>query len=97
MVALVTRGSAGPAYITGTCSPWRSPPAAGRLGGTQAPGCPGALLGLRGGPSFYPLMFFGALLRLCLRAGKLREVRQGAGGRASSPGSRSVPVARDRD
>ena len=39
----------------------------------RRPWLAGALLGLAVATKFYPLMFFGALLLLCLRAGKLRE------------------------
>jgi uncharacterized membrane protein len=39
----------------------------------------GALLGLAVATKFYPLLFFGALLLLCLRAGKLREFGQALG------------------
>jgi uncharacterized membrane protein len=40
----------------------------------------GALLGLAVATKFYPLMFFGALFLLCLRAGKLREFGQALAG-----------------
>jgi hypothetical protein len=39
----------------------------------RRPWLAGALLGLAVATKFYPLMFFGALFLLCLRAGKLRE------------------------
>ena len=39
----------------------------------RRPWLAGALLGLAVATKFYPLLFFGALFLLCLRAGKLRE------------------------
>jgi hypothetical protein len=39
----------------------------------------GALLGLAVATKFYPLLFFGALLLLCLRAGRMREFGQAFG------------------
>ena len=42
----------------------------------------GVLLGLAVATKFYPLLFFGALLLLCLRAGKLREFGRALGGGA---------------
>jgi hypothetical protein len=39
----------------------------------RRPWLAGALLGLAVATKFYPLMFFGALFLLCLRAGRLRE------------------------
>jgi uncharacterized membrane protein len=46
----------------------------------RRPWLAGALLGLAVATKFYPLMFFGALLLLCLRAGRLREFGQALGG-----------------
>jgi uncharacterized membrane protein len=47
----------------------------------RRPWLAGALLGLAVATKFYPLMFFGVLFLLCLRAGKLREFgRAFAGG-----------------
>jgi len=45
----------------------------------RRPWLAGALLGLAVATKFYPLMFFGALFLLCLRAGKLREFGQALG------------------
>ena len=44
----------------------------GRLGGGRQY-LAGVLLGLAVATKFYPLLFFGALLLLCLRAGRMRE------------------------
>ena len=41
----------------------------------------GVLLGLAVATKFYPLLFFGALLLLCLRAGRMREFGKAFGGR----------------
>ncbi len=46
----------------------------------RRPWLAGALLGLAAGTKFYPLLFFGALLVLCLRAGRLREFFRALGG-----------------
>jgi len=51
-----------------------SPP--GRRGGTIWPGRCSAW---RWATKFYPLLLFGALLLVCLRAGKMRRVRQAFG------------------
>ncbi len=46
----------------------------------RRPWLAGVFLGLAVATKFYPLMFFGALLLLCLRAGKLREFGKALGG-----------------
>ena len=55
----------------------------------------GVLLGLAVATKFYPLLFFGALLLLCLRAGRMREFWQGLRrGPARLAGGQ--PAGRDR-
>lgn len=53
----------------------------------------GALLGLAVATKFYPLLIFGALLLLCLRAGKLREFGKALAGGVIAWLVINVPVA----
>jgi Glycosyltransferase family 87 len=53
----------------------------------------GALLGLAVATKFYPLLIFGALLLLCLRAGKLREFGKALAGAVIAWLVINVPVA----
>ena len=53
----------------------------------------GALLGLAVATKFYPLLIFGALLLLCLRAGKLREFGKALAGALIAWLVINVPVA----
>jgi uncharacterized membrane protein len=53
----------------------------------------GILLGLAVATKFYPLLFFGALLLLCLRAGKMREFGRAIGGGAAAWLVVNLPVA----
>src|SRR5450756_1804965 len=53
----------------------------------------GILLGLAVATKFYPLLFFGALLLLCLRAGKMREFGRALGGGVAAWLVVNLPVA----
>jgi uncharacterized membrane protein len=53
----------------------------------------GALLGLAVATKFYPLLIFGALLLLCLRAGRMREFGRALGGGLAAWLVVNVPVA----
>jgi hypothetical protein len=53
----------------------------------------GILLGLAVATKFYPLLLFGALLLLCLRAGKLREFGRALGGGVAAWLVVNLPVA----
>ena len=53
----------------------------------------GALLGLAVATKFYPLLFFGALLLLCLRAGKMREFGRAIGAGLAAWLVVNLPVA----
>jgi len=59
----------------------------------RRPWLSGVLLGLAVATKFYPLMFFGALFLLCLRAGKLREFARALGGGVIAWLVVNVPVA----
>ena len=59
----------------------------------RRPWLAGALLGLAVATKFYPLMFFGALLLLCLRAGKLREFGKAFAGALIAWLAINLPVA----
>jgi uncharacterized membrane protein len=59
----------------------------------RRPWLAGALLGLAVATKFYPLMFFGALFLLCLRAGKLREFGKALAGGLISWLVINLPVA----
>jgi uncharacterized membrane protein len=53
----------------------------------------GVLLGLAVATKFYPLLFFGALLLVCLRAGKMREFGQAFGAALAAWLVVNLPVA----
>jgi uncharacterized membrane protein len=53
----------------------------------------GILLGLAVAAKFYPLLIFGALLLLCLRAGRMREFGRALGGGLAAWLAVNVPVA----
>jgi uncharacterized membrane protein len=53
----------------------------------------GALLGLAVATKFYPLLFFGALLLVCLRAGRMREFGQALGAGLAAWLVVNLPVA----
>ena len=53
----------------------------------------GVLLGLGVATKFYPLLFFGALLLLCLRAGRMREFGQAFGAGLAAWLVVNLPVA----
>jgi uncharacterized membrane protein len=53
----------------------------------------GALLGLAVATKFYPLLFFGALLLLCLRAGRMREFGKALGAGVAAWLVVNLPVA----
>ena len=59
----------------------------------RRPWLAGALLGLAVATKFYPLMFFGALFLLCLRAGKLREFGKALAGGLIAWLAINLPVA----
>jgi uncharacterized membrane protein len=59
----------------------------------RRPWLAGALLGLAVATKFYPLMFFGALFLLCLRAGKLREFGKAFAGGLIAWLAINLPVA----
>ena len=59
----------------------------------RRPWLAGVFLGLAVATKFYPLMFFGALFLLCLRAGKLREFGQAVAGGLIAWLVINVPVA----
>jgi len=59
----------------------------------KRPWLAGVLLGLAVATKFYPLMFFGALLLLCLRAGRLREFGKALAGGLIAWLVINVPVA----
>ena len=59
----------------------------------RRPWLAGALLGLAVATKFYPLMFFGVLFLLCLRAGKLREFGKALAGGLIAWLAINLPVA----
>jgi uncharacterized membrane protein len=59
----------------------------------RRPWLAGVLLGLAVATKFYPLMFFGALFLLCLRAGKLREFGKALAGGLIAWLAINLPVA----
>ena len=59
----------------------------------RRPWLAGGLLGLAVATKFYPLMFFGALLLVCLRAGKLREFGKALAGGVIAWLAINLPVA----
>ncbi|HXT91296.1 MAG TPA: glycosyltransferase 87 family protein [Trebonia sp.] len=59
----------------------------------RRPWLAGALLGLAVATKFYPLLFFGALFLLCLRAGKLREFGKALAGGLIAWLAINLPVA----
>ena len=59
----------------------------------RRPWLSGVLLGLAVATKFYPLMFFGALFLLCLRAGKLREFGKALAGGLIAWLAINLPVA----
>lgn len=59
----------------------------------RRPWLAGACLGLAVATKFYPLLFFGALFLLCLRAGKLREFGQALAGGLIAWLAINLPVA----
>ncbi len=58
----------------------------------RRPGLAGVLIGLSAAAKFYPLLAFGPLLLLCLRAGRLREFRVAAVSAAAAWLAVNLPV-----